>query len=163
MEQPTPTFGKLVSHDRNFQFALALTAIPIFAVIMSLIQSGMSLEFWLDISTIFLFGASIVGAIWLTYQYVQVMTTFRDGMTVKGTLVDTERKSQPRQNGRRTSYIHYVVIQYSFNNEPIEKRFKLPGQPERYGLEKGMTLDLILREEKPKVVFIKKLYLDNKA
>jgi hypothetical protein len=160
MEQPIPTFGKIISHDRNFQFALALTVLPIFIIVMSLIQSGVSLAFWLNISTIFLFGASIVGAIWLTVQYIQVMTTFRDGMTVKGTLTHTERKSQPRQNGKRTAYIYYAVIEYSFNNETFEKRFKLPGQPERYGLEKGMTLDLILREEKPKTVFIKKLYLD---
>ena len=162
MEQPTPTFSKLISHDKNVQFALALTLIPIFVLAISLIQSNLSLDFLLDFSTIFLVGASIVGVIWLTYQYIQVMTTFRDGMTVKGTLVDTERKSQPRQKGGY-SYTYYAFIRYAFNNETFEKRVKLPGQPERYGLEKGMTLDLILREEKPKIVFIKKLYLDNNA
>jgi hypothetical protein len=159
MEQPTPTFGRLVSHDRNFQYALFMALGPIVPFVYSRIMSGDWLSFRWDMQTLFLPVVSIFGIIWLIYQYNTIMTTFRDGMTVKGSLIRTERKTTQRYKGG-TSSTYHAVVSYSFNNEAFERRIKLPGPPEKYGLADGMTLDLILREEKPKTVFIKKLYLD---
>lgn len=155
MEQPTPTFRRLVTHDKNFQIALFMALGPVIVAAYTIIRFG---EF-LNTSIFFLVGISIVGAIWLTYQYLIIMTTFRDGITIKGNIIHTEVKSQQRQK-RGRSYTYYAVLSYSINNEAFEKRVKLPSNPEMYGLAKGMTTDLILREEKPKTIFIKHLYLD---
>ena len=159
MEQPTPTFGRLVSHDRNFQIALFMALGPIIPFVYSRVMSGDLFSFRLDVQTLFLPVVSILGILWLTYQYNVIMTTFRDGMTVKGNLIRTEHKTTQMQKGR-SSTTYYAIVSYTVNNETFERRIKLPGYPERYGLADGMALDLILREEKPKAVFIKKLYLD---
>ncbi len=155
MEQPTPTFRRLVTHDKNFQTALFMAMGPVIVLAYSIIRSG---EF-LNTTTIFLVGVSLLGAIWLTYQYLLIMATFRDGVTIKGNIIHTEVKSQSRQKGGR-SYTYYAFLGYTINNEVFERRVRLPGNPELYGLAKGVTIDLILREEKPKTVFIKHIYLD---
>lgn len=157
MEQPTPTFGKLIARDRNFQYALALIGFPIIALLYSMILSGgSSLP---DAQLLFLGGASVFGTAWLIYLYHLITTTFRDGMTVKGSIIRTERKTTRRRKGG-TSSTYYAVVSYSVNNEAFERRLKLPGPPEKYGLAKDMIIDLIVREEKPKAVFIKQIYLD---
>lgn len=159
MEQPTPAFGKLIARDRNILYALLLTFMPGFVFIYSMIFSGEMFQLRWDARTVFLSGTSILGVIYFIYQYTVVMTTFRDGITVKGNIIRTERKTSRRKRGGRTS-TYYAIVSYSLNNEPIERSFKLPGKPEKYGLAEGVSVDLILREEKPNTVFIKQIYLD---
>lgn len=158
MEQPTPTFGRLFTHDTNFRLAVFLALAPVVSFVYSQIKSGDLFSFELNLQTLFLPGVSVLGIIWLLYQYNTIMTTFREGITIKGTVIRTEEKSSPRQKGRR-AYTYHTVISYSINNESYEKRIKLPAPPEKHGLTKGTTVDLIIREEKPRTVFIKMLYL----
>lgn len=160
MEQPTPTFRRLCTHDKNFQIALFLGVGPIIPFVYSRIKSGDLFAFQLDWQTMFLPILSIVGIIWIAYQYSVVMTTFRDGVTVKGKIIRTEARQTKNYKKRRTYSTYYAVVSYSFNNEAFERRLKLPGSPEKYGLANDMIVDLILREEKPKTVYIRQLYLD---
>lgn len=158
MEKPTPTFGRLLTHDTNFRLAFLLALAPVIPFVFSRVKSGDLFSFELNIQTLFLPVISILGMMWLFYQYNTVMTTLRDGITIKGTVIRTEKKSSPRQKGRQ-AYTYHAVISYSINNETYEKRIKLPAPPEKYGLSKGGDIELVLREEKPKTVFIKMLYL----
>lgn len=157
MEQTTPTLGKLIARDPNFLYALTLIGLPIIVLLFSMIMSGGS--FQPDILFLFLVGTSVFGTVWLIYMYYQITTTFRYGMTVKGKIIRTECKTTRGQNGGISS-TYYAIVSYSVNGEAFERPCTLPGHPEEHGLAKDMTIDLILREEKPKTVFIKRLYLD---
>jgi len=160
MEQPTPTFRRLFTHDKNFQYAVLLAVGPIIPFIYSRIMSGDLFALRLNWQTMFLPILSILGVVWMAYQYSMIMTTFRDGVTVKGKIIRTERKQTKDYKKGRTYATYYAIISYSFNNEAFERRLKLPGPPEKYGLANDMIVDLILREEKPKTVYIRQLYLD---
>ncbi|HMR98744.1 MAG TPA: hypothetical protein PKE62_05755 [Anaerolineales bacterium] len=160
MEQPTPTFRRLFSHDKNFQYAVFLAVGPIIPFVYARIMSGDFFSSRLDMTILFLPVMSVLGIIWLAYQYSIITTTFRDGLTVKGSIIRTERKATKDYKKGRTYSTYYAFVSYSFNNETFERRLKLPGPPEKYGLAKDMIVDLILREEKPKTVYIKQLYLD---
>jgi len=155
MEQSTPTFRKLISRDLNILYALMLIVIPIISLVFSMILTG-DLA---DAQVLCLGGASVIGAAWLIYRYNTIKTTFRNGMTVKGNVIRIERRTT-RKRGKSASSAFYAVVSYSVNNESFEERLRVPRSHEKYGVVKDMTIDLILREEKPKTVFIKRLYLD---
>ena len=159
MEQPTPALGKLIARDPNFQYALALIGIPIIVLLFAMIMSGGS---FLPDDMPYLFfgvGTSVFGTVWLIYLYHLITTTFRYGITVKGNIIRTERKTTRGQNGGISS-TYYAIVSYSVNGEAFERPLTLPRTPEEHGLAKDMIVDLILREEKPKTAYIKQLYLD---
>ena len=156
--------GKLILRDRSIKSALALMLYPpiFLALIMfttdgnaSLLTAGGPVA----LLPYILIGLAFTGALWLVYQYNLVMATFREGITVKGNVIRTGRTSTRTKSGVRR-YSYFAVVNYRVNGEDVERRIRLPGNPESYAVTQGMNLDLILREEKPNTAFIKHIYLD---
>ena len=136
---------------------------PIFLAIIMLTTDGNTSLLTARGPTAFLpyvlIGLAVVGVLWLAYRYNLVMSTFREGMTVKGKVTRIDRIStRTKRGGRRHSY--FAIVNYRVSGEEIENRIRLPGNPEFYAVGEGMNIDLLLREEKPKTAFIKHIYLD---
>jgi len=101
---------------------------------------------------------TVIGILWLVYRYNLIMTTFREGMTVIGKILDLETiKSTSSKGGRRYSY--YGKFAYTVQGELYEIRMRIADNPHLMGLSKGGNIELVLHEEKPKTIFIKMLYL----
>ena len=155
MDNPTPGIGKLITRDHAIQNALATTLFP---PLFLLINYFMKINFN---SILFYIIAALpaVGFAWLIIRYMNIMSAFREGITIKGRVVKTEtRVTHSRKGGRKTR--HYATISYTVSGENYEQRIQLAHAPGDYGLDDGNMVDLILREEKPKTVFIKHIYLD---
>jgi hypothetical protein len=155
MDNRTPSLGKLFMNDRVIQNASTLTVAPILFQAVSYWGRGQFLQPLVTILTI----VFVIGIGWLLYRYNVIMTTFRDGVTVRGRVTGIEKTvTRSKKGGRRTSY--FARVSYAVQGESFEERLRLPGDPISYGISEGNDVDLILNEEKPKTVFIKHIYLD---
>ena len=156
MDNPTPSFGKLYFADFNIKGATQM-------VIGSLLFQGITYfgfekQFYPPLVAS-LAALTMIGIIWLIYRYNLITTTFREGITVRARVTDTETiVTSTEKGGRRRSY--YAKIAYTVGGESYEPRLRLPGEPIFYGIEEGGDVDIILREEKPKTFFIKSIYLN---
>jgi hypothetical protein len=155
MDNRTPSLGKLFMKDRIIQYAATLTVAPILFQASSYWERGQFSQSLVTISTI----VFVIGIGWLLYRYNLIMTTFRDGITIRGKVTGIEKTvTRTKKGGRRTSY--FSRVSYTVLGESFEERVRLPGDPNSYGISEGKDVDLILNEEKPKTVFIKHIYLD---
>lgn len=154
MDSPTPSFKRLYYTDYNIKSAVQM----IFGSLLFQVVSYIGFEmFYLPFAMI-LFGLTLLGVIWLIYRYNLITTTFRDGITVIGKILDLEIiKSTSSKGGSRYSY--YGKFAYTVQGQPYEIRTRIADNPHLMGLTKGGDIELVLREEKPKTIFIKMLYL----
>lgn len=155
MDNPTPTFKTLYYTDYNIKSAVQM-------IIGSLLFQGITYygfenQFFPPLVAA-LAALTVIGIVWLIYRYNLIMTTFREGITVVGKVLDLETiKSTSSKGGRRYSY--YGKFAYIVQGQPYEIRMRIADNPHLMGLTKGGDIELVLREEKPKTVFIKMLYL----
>jgi hypothetical protein len=155
MDSPTPTFGKLYSTDFNIKSAVQM----IFGSLLfqGITYYGFENQFYPPLVAS-LAALTIIGFVWLIYRYNLITTTFREGITVIGKVLDLETiKSTSSKGGRRYSY--YGKFAYTVQGQPYEIRMRIADNPHLMGLKEGGDIELVLREEKPKTVFIKMLYL----
>ena len=101
---------------------------------------------------------TVIGIIMLVYRYNLIMSTFRDGITVTGKVLDLQT-SYSRTDGGSRRYQYYGKFAYTVQGQPYEINMRIADNPHLMGLEKGGDVELVLKEEKPKTVFIKMLYL----
>ena len=155
MDNPTPTFRDLYYFDYNIKSAVQMIVGSLLFQVVSYIGFEM---FYLPFGMI-LFGLTLIGIIWLISRYNLIMTTFREGITVIGKVLNLETitSSSGKGSGRRYSY--YGTFAYSVQGQPYEIRMRIADNPHLMGLTKGGDIELVLREEKPKTIFIKMLYL----
>lgn len=154
MNNPTPKFSTLYYRDFNIKSASSM----IVGSILFQFVTYLGFEMFYPPIVMILLGLAVIGFIWLIYRYNLIMTTFREGTTVRGRVLDTETMVSRNENGsRRRSY--YAKIAYNVSNESFETRLRLPGDPILYGIEENGSVDLVLQEEKPKNFFIKSIYL----
>lgn len=155
MDNPTPTFRDLYYFDYNIKSAFQMIVGSLLFQVVSYIGFEM---FYLPFAMI-LFGLTLIGIIWLISRYNLIMTTFREGITVIGKVLNLETitSSSGKGSGRRYSY--YGTFAYSVQGQPYEIRMRIADNPHLMGLTKGGDIELVLREEKPKTIFIKMLYL----
>ncbi len=155
MDNPTPTISNLISRDYTIKTAIGLIIGPLVLQAISFATTGQVFAPFALILGIFV----IVGIVTLLHRYMIIMTTFHEGITIRGKVVRTEkvlRRSKKRAN--RRSY--FATVSYHVCGETHETRIRLPGEPDLYGISEGFDVDILVKEEKPKTVFIKKLYLD---
>lgn len=154
MDNPTPTFKNLYYSDYNIKSAVQMIVGSLLFQVVSYIGFEM---FYLPFAMI-LFGLTLIGIIWLIYRYNLIMTTFREGITVIGKILDLETiKSTSSKGGRRYSY--YGKFAYTVQGQPYEIRMRIADNPHLMGLTEGGDVELVLREEKPKTIFVKMLFL----
>jgi hypothetical protein len=154
MNNPTPKLSSLYYGDFNIKSAISMIG----GSILFQFVTYLGFEMFYPPIVMILLGLTVIGIIWLIYRYNLIMTTFREGITVRARVLDTETMVSRNENGsRRRSY--YAKIAYNVGNESFETRMRLPGEPIFYGIEEGGDVDLVLREEKPKTFFIKSIYL----
>lgn len=155
MDKPVPSFGKLYFTDYNIKSAVQL-------IIGSLLFQGITYfgfenQFFPPLVAS-LAALTVIGIVWLIYRYNLITATFRDGITVIGKILDLETiKSTSSKGGRRYSY--YGKFAYTVQGQAHEIRMRIADNPHLMGLQEGGDIELVLREEKPKTVFIKMLYL----
>lgn len=117
MDNPTPTFKDLYYFDFNIKSAVQMIVGSLLFQVVSYIGFEM---FFLPFAMI-LFGLTLLGIIWLIYRYNLIMTTFREGITVIGKILDLETiKSTSSKGGRRYSY--YGKFAYTVQGQPYEIR-----------------------------------------
>lgn len=156
MERETPAFRKLFSVDLNIRSAIMMIIGPL--LFQGVAYLGFENQFFPPLVAV-LAGLIVIGLVWLIFRYNLIRSTFRDGMTVKARVTDTETIiTRSKKGGRRRS--HYAKLAYAVNGENFEQRLRLPGDPAFYGISEGGDVELILREEKPKTIFIKHMYLN---
>lgn len=155
MNNPTPKFGKLYLSDSNIKSSIQM----IFGSLLFQLVTYMGFEMFYPPIVIGLATLTVIGIIFFVYTYNLIMTTYREGITIKGKVIDIERFSVSTKNGGRKKR-YYAVIQYMVGGEDYKKKFLLTAEPVFYGITQGEDVELILREEKPKTVFIKHIYLD---
>lgn len=155
MDQPTPTTGNLISRDYTVKNAIGLIIGPLVLQAISFATTGQVFApFALVLGVIV-----IAGIITLFHRYSVIMTTFREGITVRGKVVRTEKIFRRRKKGaNRRSY--FATVSYHVSGETHETRIRLPGEPNLYGISEGGDVEIIVKEEKPKTVFIKHLFLE---
>lgn len=156
MGNPVPSFGKLYFTDYNIKSAIQM-------IIGSLLFQGITYygfekQFFPPLVGL-LAALTMIGIIWLIFRYNLITITFRDGITVTGKILDLETitSSSGKGGGRRYSY--YGKFAYTVQGQPYDIRMRIADNPHLMGLTEGGDIELVLREEKPKTVFIKMLYL----
>lgn len=155
MDNPTPSFGRLYSTDYNIKSAVQM----IFGSLLfqGVTYFGFDNQFYPPLVAV-LAALTVIGILWLIYRYNFITATFRDGITVTGKILDLETiKSNTSRGGQR--YLYYGKFAYTVQGQPYEIRMRIADNPILMGLKEGGNIELVLREEKPKTVFIKMLYL----
>jgi hypothetical protein len=155
MNNPTPTFRDLYYNDFNIKSAVQMIVGSLLFQVVSYIGFEM---FYLPFAMI-LFGLTLLGIIWLVYRYKLITTTFREGITVNGKILDLETISSSSGKSSSRRYSYYGKFAYTVQGQPYEIRMRIADNPHLMGLTEGGDIELVLREEKPKTVFIKMLYL----
>lgn len=155
MDSPTPTFKTLYYIDYNIKSAVQMIVGSL--LFQGITYYGFENQFYPPL-VVTLAALTVIGIVWLIYRYNLIMTTFREGITIIGKVLDLETiKSTSSKGGRRYSY--YGKFAYTVQGQPYEIRMRIADNPHLMGLSKGGDIELVLREEKPKTVFIKMLYL----
>ena len=154
MNTPTPKFSSLYFRDFNIKSAIQM-------IVGSVVFQGIAYlgfeTFYLPIVMILL-GLTFIGIAWLITRYNQIMTTFREGVTVKAKVTERERIVSRQEKGRtRRSY--YAKITYTVGGETYSPRTRLPDDPLFLGIDDDNMIDIILLEEKPKTFFFKQVLL----
>lgn len=157
MNNKTPSFGQLYSIDYNIKSAVQMIFGSL--LLQVIIYFGFEQQIFPPMVAI-LAGLTIIGIVWLITRYNLIMSTFRDGITVNGKILDLETiTSKSGNNGTRRHYTYYGKFAYTVQGQPYEIRMRIADNPHLMGLKEGEDVELVLREEKPKIVFIKMLYL----
>ena len=157
MENPTPAIGKLIMRDSVLKNALAMALFPpLFQLATYFMGETISIPF-----LPYLLGLlSLAGILWTAYRYMAATSVFREGITIKGRVSRIDETASSRNSQGRRNYSYYAVVDYKINGEDYQSRIKLPGNPDVYGINEGGSLNLIVKEQSPKTVFIKDLCLD---
>lgn len=155
MDNPIPTFKDLYSNDFNIKSAVQM----IFGSLLfqGIAYFGFENQFFPPLVAS-LAALTVIGIIWLFYRRNLITTVFREGVTVKGKVLDLETISSSTGKGGHR-YLYYGKFAYTVQGQPYEIRMRIPDNPQLMGLAKGGDIELVLREEKPRTVFIKMLYL----
>jgi len=101
---------------------------------------------------------TVIGIFLFIYRYNLITSTFRDGITVTGKVLDLQT-TYSRSDGGGRRYQYYGKFGYNVQGRPYEINMRIADNPHLMGLEKGGDVELVLKEGKPKTVFIKMLYL----
>lgn len=154
MNNPTPKFSSLYFWDFNIKSAVQM-------IIGSVLFQGITylgFRMFYPPIVIILLGLTIIGIVWLITRYNQIMTTFREGITVNAKITDKETIVSRKEKGR-TSRSYYAKITYTIGGETYSPRTRLPDDPLFLGIDDDNTIDIILLEEKPKTFFFKQILL----
>lgn len=154
MQKQTPSFSTLRYVDYTFKSAVSMIVGSLIFQVVTYMGFG---QFYLPIVALTA-SLTVIGIIMFIYRYNLIMSTFRDGVTIIGKILDLETISTRTDEGsRRRQY--YGKFAYTVQGQSHEIRLRIADNPHLMGLEKGGDIELVLREEKPKTVFIKMLYL----
>jgi hypothetical protein len=154
MNNPTPKFSTLYFWDFNIKSAVQMIIGSLLFQVVTYMGFGM---FYPPIVMI-LAGLTVIGVVWLFMRYNQIMSTFREGITVQAKLTEKETLVSRQEKGRtRRSY--YAKVTYTVGSETFSPRTRLPDDPLFLGMDEDNKVEIILREEKPKLFFFKQAYL----
>jgi len=155
MNNPTPKFSSLYFWDFNIKSAVQM-------IIGSVLFQGityMGFGMFYPPIVMILLGLTVIGAVWLIMRYNQIMTTFREGITVNAKITDKETIVSRKEKGRtRRSY--YAKVTYAVGGETFSPRTRLPDDPLFLGMDEDGLIEIILLEEKPKLFFFKQVFLN---
>lgn len=154
MNNPTPKFSNLYFWDFNIKSAVQMIVGSILFQGITYMGFGM---FYLPIVLILL-ALTVIGIIWLISRYNLIMTTFREGITVRAKVTGKETITSRQEKGRtRRSY--YAKVTYTVGSETYSPRTRLPDDPLFLGMDDDGEIEIILRKEKPQLFFFKQVYL----
>ncbi|MEN9561933.1 MAG: hypothetical protein RIR73_177 [Chloroflexota bacterium] len=154
MNNPTPKFSTLYLWDFNIKSAVQMIIGSLLFQVVTYMGFGM---FYPPIVMI-LAGLTVIGVVWLFMRYNQIMSTFREGITVQAKLTERETLVSRQEKGRtRRSY--YAKVTYTVGSETFSPRTRLPDDPLFLGVDDDGNIEIILREEKPALFFFKQAYL----
>lgn len=154
MNNPAPKFSSLYFWDFNIKSAVQMIIGSVLFQGITYLGFGM---FYLPIVLILL-GLTVIGVLWLVYRYNLIMTTFREGLTVQAKITEKETLVSRQEKGRtRRSY--YARVTYTVGSETFSPRTRLPDDPLFLGMDEDNKIEIILREERPKLFFFKQVFL----
>ncbi len=154
MNNPIPRFSKLYHWDFNIKSAVSMIVGSILFQFVAYIGFGTIYPPFV----IILLAMTLVGVVWLVYRYNLIMTVFREGITVRAKMTEKETIVTRKEKGS-TNRSYYAKITYTVGGETFAPRTRLPDDPMFLDINEDGEIDLILREEKPKVFFFKQKYL----
>lgn len=153
MDNQIPTFRNMYYMDYTMKSSVSM-------IFGSLLFQGITYfgfeQFYPPVVGI-LAALTVIGVMMLIYRYNLIVSTFRDGITVMAKIHDLETITS-RDSKNRYKSVYYGRFSYSVQGETHEIRTRIADNPALMGLKKGGEVELVLREEKPKLVFIKMLY-----
>ncbi|HNF94399.1 MAG TPA: hypothetical protein PKJ84_11120 [Anaerolineales bacterium] len=156
MNNKVPSFGQLYSTDYNIKSSVQM----IFGSLLFQVIAYYGFEQQIVPPLVAILAAlTVIGIIWLVTRYNLITSTFRDGITVTGKILDLETITSHSGKNNRRRYTYYGKFAYTVQGQPHEIRMRIADNPHLMGLKEGEDIELVLREEKPKTVFIKMLYL----
>ena len=158
MQNKIPTVVALYRKDFTITYAIQ-------AVVIALVFSGG--VFYADpaIAPVVLAVAlpvALVGLVVFAVRYNTVISTLRDGVTVKGIVegfdhhVTKEKDDWNRVKSKRYSY--YVNVSYVVNGETYKKQIRMPNSGFVYNIHDKQEVELIYKESSPQKVLIKNVY-----
>lgn len=155
MDNKIPSFRSMYSMDYTFKTAVSMIVGSLLFQVVAYIGFG---QIFLPFVAI-LAVLTLIGAALFIYRYNLITSTFRDGITVTGKVLDLETVVRKDNKGNyRNQY--YGKFSYAVQGQPHEIRMRIADNPHLMGLREGGDIDLVLREEKPEIVFIKMLFVN---
>ena len=155
MDNKTPSFRSMYSMDYTFKTAVSMIVGSLLFQVVAYIGFG---QIFLPFVAI-LAVLTLIGAALFIYRYNLITSTFRDGITVIGKILDLETVTSHSGKNNRRRYTYYGKFAYTVQGQPHEIRMRIADNPHLMGLKEEEDIELVLREEKPKTVFIKMLYI----
>jgi hypothetical protein len=154
MNNKIPSFSTMRFMDFTIKSAVSM----IFGSLLFQVVVYIGFEQFYPPLVAILAALTVIGIVMFVYRYNLIVSTFRDGITVTGKVLDLETISSRTDKGGHRS-VYYGKFSYTVQGQPYEIRMRIADNPYLMGLSKGGDIELVLREEKPKTVFIKMLYL----
>ncbi len=156
MSNKTPSFRQLYSTDYNIKSSVQM----IFGSLLFQVIAYYGFEQQILPPLVAILAVlTVIGIVWFATRYNLIMSTFRDGITVTGKILDLETVTASSGKNNRRRYTYYGKFAYTVQGQPHEIRMRIADNPHLMGLKEEEDIELVLREEKPKTVFIKMLYL----
>ncbi|MBV6391786.1 MAG: hypothetical protein KPEEDBHJ_01000 [Anaerolineales bacterium] len=158
MEKKMPNLFDLYRRDLTINYAVK-------AVVVALVFLGGTYYADPAMLPVVLFVAlpvALIGLIVLAVRYNSVMSTLRDGITVKGVVdgFDHQERRQKDDYGRvkSRSYSYYVNVSYTVNGETHKKRIRMPGSGFMFNIHDKQEVELLYKESSPHKVLLKNVY-----
>ncbi len=161
MENQIPNIFKLYRKDFTIKNSIQAVVVPLI-FFGGLYFADPSITDFVPFLPYVAGGISLLGLIVFVLRYQFVISTLRDGATVKGKVEGFDHHETVEKNDygmvKSRRYSYYVNVSYTVDGETYKKQIRMPNSGTMYNIHDKQEVELMYKESSPGKVLIKNVY-----